>query len=350
MKRPQFFILHSSLFILLACTSPTPDTAGGQKTKKGKSISAPYELLVVCNKEWLSTTAAEPFNELLRTEVPALPQSEPLLRTTTISPNALSGTFLYYANILQVDISRSYTDSECRFARNVYCQPQLIATLTAPTQQAFDSLLSRSGEAILQAFVEQELQAEAQRLMRQHSQQLRRAAKQQFGIDIYAPKEIDAVKSVPLLPQSGEAEGGGFLWASSDNTEENYYNIVLYSYPLTAEESHANSQPSIADFIAHRHEALAPNITAPAEDSYMSLDTTLLLQREIVVDGHRVSEVRGLWQMEHAPMGGPFISHTYADTLHQRALVAEAFVFAPGKDKRTFMRRLEAALRTIRIK
>lgn len=347
MKRLTFFTLHSSLFILLACTSPTPDTATPRKTK-GKSISAPYELLVVCNKEWLSTTAAEPFNDLLRTEVPALPQSEPLMRTTTINPTAFSGTFLYYANVLQVDISRSYTDSECHFARNVYCQPQLIATLTAPTQQAFDSLLQQSGEAILQAFVEQELQAEAQRLTRQHSQQLRRAANQQFGIDIYAPKEIDAVKSISPANR-GEAEGN-FLWASSNNMEENFYNIVIYSYPLTTEEGYANSGQSIDDFITHRHEALAPNITAPTEGSYMSLDTTLLLQRELVVDGHRVSEVRGLWQMEHAPMGGPFISHTYTDSVQQRAIVAEAFVFAPGKDKRTFMWRLEAALRTIKIK
>lgn len=315
-----------TLLLICACSQPSSNNTTTTK-KKGKSISAPYELLVVCDKEWLNTSAAEQFNELLHTEVPALPQSEPLLRTTTINPLALSGTFLYYANILQADISNTYTTAECHLARNVYCQPQLIATLTAPSQLAFDSLLQRHGEAILQAFVEQELQAEILRLKRQHSQQLSRAANEQFGIQIYAPKEIDAVKIAP-----------DFLWASSDNTEENYYNIVIYSYPLP-----------IGDFATHRHQALAANITAPNPGSYMSLDSTLLIQREITIDGQRVNEVRGLWQMEHAAMGGPFISHTYTDSIHQRALVAEAFVFAPGKDKRTFMRRLEAALRTIRV-
>lgn len=315
-----------TLLIICACSQPTSNTP--TEKKKGKSISAPYELLVVCDKEWLNTAAAEPFNELLHTEVPALPQSEPLMRTTTINANALSGTFLYYANILQAHISSKYTQAECHLTRNVYCQPQLIATLTAPSQQQFDSLLQQHGEAILQAFVEQELQAEILRLKRQHSQQLSRAANEQFGIQIYAPKEIDAVK-----------RADNFLWASSDNTEENYYNIVIYSYPLP-----------VGDFATHRHDALAANITAPTPGSYMSLDSTLLIRRDITIDGQPVSEVRGLWQMEHAAMGGPFISHTYTDSIHQRVLVAEAFVFAPGKDKRTFMRRLEAALRTIKVK
>ena len=341
LKQSAFFLLLPALFLLASCTSSTTDADSTSK-KKGKSISAPYELLVVCNKEWLGTAAAEPFNELLRTEVPALPQSEPLLRTTIINPSAFSGTFRFYANILRADISSSYSAAECRFARNVHCQPQLIATLTAPNQQAFDSLLLLRGETILQAFVEQELQAEAQRLRRQYSRQLRSAASEQFGIDIYAPKEIDAVKRIPS-PTSEGATKGGFLWASSEGTEENYYNIVVYTYPLSPGEG------GIDAFIAHRHEALAPNITAPTPGSYMSLDTTLLIQREVEVGGERVSEVRGLWQMEHAAMGGPFISHTYTDSLRHRALVAEAFVFAPGKDKRTFMRRLEAALRTIKV-
>lgn len=326
LSKPSCLIACLTLCLLLPTACGQSESSSATKSKaKGKSVSAPYELLVVCNKEWLGTSAADPFNTLLHTEVPALPQSEPLFRLTTINPSAFSKSFQFYANILRADISSHYETASCQWSKDTYCSPQLIATLTAPTQAAFDSLLQRYGESILQAFVDQELQQEEARLKRKHSQQALRGAKDMFGITIYAPAEIDALKT-----------GDHFFWASSNNTEENYYNLVLYSYPLP-----------IGDWQRHRDEAMRPYITGQTPGSYMSLDTTLLISRSVEVHGREVLEVRGLWQMEHAAMGGPFISHTYADTLHQRVLVAEAFVFAPGKDKRTYMRRLEAALRTI---
>ena len=45
-------------------------------------------------------------------------------------------------------------------------------------------------------------------------------------------------------------------------------------------------------------------------------------------------ETRGLWKMEHDAMGGPFVSHSRVDTLNNRVVVAEGFVYAPEKMKR----------------
>ena len=58
-------------------------------------------------------------------------------------------------------------------------------------------------------------------------------------------------------------------------------------------------------------------------------------------------ETRGLWKMEHDAMGGPFVSHSRVDTLNNRVVVAEGFVYAPEKMKRGLIRRLEAALYTL---
>ena len=48
-------------------------------------------------------------------------------------------------------------------------------------------------------------------------------------------------------------------------------------------------------------------------------------------------------------MGGPFVSHSSVDTVNNRIIVVEGFVYAPEKMKRTMIRRLEAALYTLRL-
>ena len=48
-------------------------------------------------------------------------------------------------------------------------------------------------------------------------------------------------------------------------------------------------------------------------------------------------------------MGGPFVSHIRLDEKNQRVVVAEGFVYAPETNKRNYIRRMEAALFTLRL-
>ena len=59
--------------------------------------------------------------------------------------------------------------------------------------------------------------------------------------------------------------------------------------------------------------------------------------------------MRGLWRMEGDMMGGPFVSVARLDEQNNRVVVAEGFVYAPETDKRNFIRRIEAALYTLRL-
>jgi len=60
-------------------------------------------------------------------------------------------------------------------------------------------------------------------------------------------------------------------------------------------------------------------------------------------------EARGFWEMKNDMMGGPFVSHSTVDTVNNRVIVVEGFVYAPEKMKRTMIRRLESALYTLRL-
>ena len=65
-------------------------------------------------------------------------------------------------------------------------------------------------------------------------------------------------------------------------------------------------------------------------------------------NGHTTT-IRGLWQMTGDAMGGPFISVTKTDSIRQRTITAEAFIYAPSEPKAKAMKRLEAILNTLRV-
>lgn len=342
MSKASYLLLLFLAPLIVACGGGSGTGEGKQaRAKAVSSVSEPWELLVVADKDWLATSNGEVLKAITQAQIPCLPQGEPCFRTTTIHPVHFGKSFRYYANILIADISSKYSEPQCQIARDVYCQPQLVISLTAPDQASFARLCERWGERILEEFTQAELQRERGRLKRKHSQQALRQGRAQFGVHIYAPAEIDAVK-----------EGQDFFWASSSQTAEYYYNVCLYTLPLpplTPAGEPAYNPFTLSAFFAARDSVMRCYIQGPSPGSFMSSDRRVVQEAHLQVDDRYVYEVRGLWQMEHAAMGGPFVSHTCVDTLNHRLLVAEGFVFAPGKDKRTFIRRLEAALLSIRL-
>ena len=48
-------------------------------------------------------------------------------------------------------------------------------------------------------------------------------------------------------------------------------------------------------------------------------------------------------------MGGPFVSHVRVDRANARVIVVEGFVYKPEKLKRDLMRKLNAALYTLKM-
>lgn len=326
--------LATLLAILAACTSFVSCNSDKKKaTAQGASISAPYELLVVANKDWMKSGNSEALREITEAKIPCLPQSENCFRVTSVNPSSFNRSFMFYANILVAEVSPKYAKAECTVGHDVYAHPQIIVRLTAPDQASFDNLCAANREHILELFNQAELQRECRQLGKRFSPVVARQARQQFGCSLLAPKEINAVK-----------QGKDFFWASSQDTEENYLNICMYAYPYDSPETFTE-----AYCLAKRDSFMRQNIRGAQEGQYMSTDRRVVQTRDITVSGHYAQEVRGLWQMENAPMGGPFVSYSQIDSANRRVLVVEGFVFAPGKDKRKFIRQLEASLQTLKM-
>lgn len=325
----QFLSILLSLLILTGCSS-NPDKKK-VNTNRITTDSAPYELLVIGDKEWLKTSDGSMVTDVVNSYILGLPQQERNFKTVFINPSAFGKTFQGFSNIMVLDMGSKYTKPAFRIVYDVYAHPQTVVYCTAPNGKALAELVSKRQAQIIDLYVNTELKREQINLRKIYSNEVRRQVKKQFGYDIYVPKELDAVKT-----------GKDFMWASSDQIG-NRLNICIYSYPFTAEEDFSKER-----FIAKRDSFMRENIKGEKEGQYMSTNTDFVFTRSMMLNGHYVLEARGLWEMKNDMMGGPFVSYTQVDTIQNRVIVAEGFVYAPEKKKRPFIRRLEAAIQTLK--
>ena len=153
-----------------------------------------------------------------------------------------------------------------------------------------------------------------------------------FDCELFIPQDLLKMKV-----------GEDFLWASNDGLAT-IQNICVYSFPYVSEKVFTHD-----NYIKLRDKFMAENIPGAEPNQYMTTNHDYVLTRPISVMGRYVLEARGFWNMKNDMMGGPFVSHSSVDTVNNRVIVVEGFVYAPEKMKRTMIRRLEAALYTLRL-
>ena len=302
-------------------------SSGNEKKSavKGKVQSAPYELLVVANKDWLKTETGQKLVELVEAPISGLPQREGNFRVTYINPEAFKGVFKFYANVLVVGVDMKYEESKMTLEKDLYARPQVVEGLYVSTDQAFVKLLGTHQKDILKVFNENEFARERKLLEKNYCGAVLAQVQKQFGVSIKVPQDVDDMKV-----------GKNFLWASASK-KDFQQNVCVYTLPLSETLSFEEVRDSV----------MKVNIPGDREDQWMETDRRTVMVDDITRNDLIV--VRGLWDMRNDAMGGPFVSYVYADTVRHRFLVVEGFVFAPDKKKRPIMRQLEAALQTVKF-
>jgi hypothetical protein len=131
-------------------------------------------------------------------------------------------------------------------------------------------------------------------------------------------------------------KGQDFVWLS-DNEVQTMRNICLYTYP--------GNRLDEALVVSKRDSVMRSNIPGEREGMYMHTEEQVPVSHSrLTWKGIPLLRSAGLWEMEGDAMGGPFVCHSRVDSTRGCIVVAEAFVYAPGRDKREVMKRLEAQL------
>ena len=123
---------------------------------------------------------------------------------------------------------------------------------------------------------------------------------------------------------------------------------MLYALPYDkklTEEALAKRVIKVRDSIGKQY------IEGPVEGSYMTTENayTAFFGKAKVASLNSF-ETKSIWQVKDAFMSGPFINYWIQDTINNRYLVAEGFVFAPSVQKRDYIFELESIIQSIVLK
>lgn len=291
-----------------------------------RSGGLPYEVVVAGEDGEATARMKEILGAIT---VGELPQEESAFDISATS-GATGAATKYARNIVITDIDASkYDATRVRYEKNVYARPQIVIRVCAPSAerlQADSAQIQKAVGGLLERF---ELNTEIGRLLKTWNRAADRTVDSLFGRGIRIAPDITAMK-----------RGSDFVWLS-DNSATAMRNICVYSYPGLALDA--------GRAVRMRDSVMRANIPGETPRMYMCTTTVPAPSARMLAVGRRqVMETRGLWEMKGDAMGGPFVSHSIVDSLHGRIIVAEAFVFAPGKKKRNIVKQLEAALYTLK--
>ena len=325
MKRITFnFCLVLLMAVLASCRN------GGKSLITPVSSGRPYEILVVAEDDyWLAGDSA--LFKVLDTDVPGLPQAERSFRISRVLPAHFDRVMRIFRNVIIVDAQDVYTQTKFKYVRDAYASPQMIMTIQTPNQNDFSEYVTKNSQVIIDFFTRAEMNRQINLLRDKHSPMVSAKVGSQFDCDIWMPTDMNSYKV-----------GKDFLWASNNMNDMNF---VMYTFPYRDKDTFTKDY-----FIHKRDSVMKINLPGSLEGMYMeTADSMLVDVRNIAVKGDYAFEARGLWEMHNDAMGGPFVSHMRVDRANARVIVVEAFVYQPQKLKRDLMRKLNAALYTLKM-
>ena len=302
-----------------------------------KSMGTPFEVLLVCDDDIWNSSAGQALEQALDTPVPGLPQQEASFKVTRRSTDDFTTYVQAFRNIIMVDINSSYSKCEYRYERNVYAEPQIVMGIHAPDKKSLGEFVYRNAHVIVDFFTGKEREHQICELEKKHNKDIMALIKQKFGCEMMIPNNIN-----------GRKVGEDFIWISDYNnpSKVEMMSFAIYSYPYTSPDNFSREH-----FIHKRDSVMKENIQGAESWQYIQTDEETVTIEPVSFNGRYMSIARGSWYMENDDMfgGGPFVSHSIVDEKNCRMIVVEAFVYAPNKEKRGYMRKLEASLYTLKL-
>ena len=323
-----------ALLILIILSCLTSCTIEDKKTRIVASKGLPSELLLVVDDKIWQSDIADTLKAITQGPVPGLMQDEPFFKTVRISSRHYSQTYTTFHSKLIVHLNSSLKCAIVGVSRDVVARPQIEVTVAAPDLNALRSFLSKRALYIRGLIDEAQIEMRAADLSKHYNMDMAKKFESAVGYGLKIPKQIQSSKI-----------GKGFVWAGT-NLNEKDLNIVLYTLPWDGKDI-ANEDK----FVAYRDSVMCENIPGSRKDQWMQTTkidgSPILFSRLRDIDGEKIYEVRGLWEMRNGALGGPFVSLIRVDSASNKLIVTEGFVYSPSTDKRDLLRTVEASLMTL---
>ncbi len=285
------------------------------------------EIIVVISDNLKQTAVKQALDSILLQEYEVLNQIEPIFSPVYIPPDAFTSIFQTHRNILFIKMQPQDT-IRVGLQNNLWASPQLVISLSAPTADELVETIHKFGKRLTTEYEKADSQRAVENIRKYEEKKLRDIVEKTFdSIQVYFPAGYQL-----------KAQRHNFVWTTME-TPSTTQAILVYSYAWTKPQL-----PSKEEAIEQRNLILQLNLPGTIAGSYMQTALEIPPIYTNLSENMPIAELRGLWNVQGDFMGGPFISKLYYLQKQQKVVVVEGFVYAPHKNKRNYMREVEAIL------
>jgi len=317
-------ILTLVVLTLAACSAPEMPLPG----ITGKA----GELVVVMDEEkWKGQAGDTAFN-MLSQPIYGLPQAEPTFNVVHIKPEAFTKIFQTHRNIVVVHFGEE-AKPRVDLRNDVWASPQIVIEMWAPNEETFIELFSKNVDRIIAHIIKKEEERTLKSYNAQRNDEVINELKNALFVNMSIPKGYNIAR-----------QETDFMWIRYE-TKDLTQSILVYSEPYQRQNTFTEEgMVEVMDKFCKLY------IPGPDDGSYMATYTEYPPQfTETALGKEYATEMKGLWHVEHALMGGPFVTYATLDKARNRVVYLHGFVFSPGKNKRNYMRQLETILHSAEI-
>lgn len=331
--------LHTWLIALLltACV-------GGEKHIPSSS-GAQGEVLVVMSKGHWESEPGALVRGVLEQPLLNLPQREPRFKVVQCAPKDFGSLLQTHHTVLLASIGDSDTAST-RLLIDRFARGQMVMQIAAPTATAWNRVFASEADELVAVFERHQLERVATRLKKERNMELVKNIEAYHGITMDIPggyKVMKQAHSTTWLERDRLMTGSGL----QHNTIEG---LLIHHHAY-----HGKTDFSVLNLVDLRDSVTRVSVQGPVPGSYMivqrNFETLDLMPqaRAVQLDGNYAYLMHGLFGMEGAKMGGPFVSLSTVCESEGRLITVEGFVYAPQFNKREYIRELEAILFSTRL-
>ncbi|NUN99049.1 MAG: DUF4837 family protein [Saprospiraceae bacterium] len=349
----RFFLGSALAFFLIslttACTTDAKRSLGIVPTAYGKV----NEIAVVTDKRIWDGPVGDTIRYYYSAAYPILPQPEPIYDLRFFSVEDLNKEplrkqlkhYLIVGNLNEADspvsqlIRSDIGEEKAQQAKT----DKKLRSLVGRDKWAKDQVLiyqyAHSDDDLIES-IKNNFAAAAKRLDKDNMARIEATAF--FGNEVNrklmeeVKTKMDAEMRVPEKYFQAVSDGE-VIWMRME-TDAISSNLILKRVPYTDKKQLSKEGiKAIRDSIGRKY------ITTSEANTYMRInDTDLPMYVSAkTLNNNYVLEARGIWEIVNDYMGGAFVSYLIYNPDKKDLLFVDAFLHAPGKDKRNYMQQLE---------
>ena len=285
------------------------------------------EISIIVEDQLWEGSVGKALTNILSKPIYGLPQQEPLFKLRQIPPRVFSGFVTKSRTIIIIENNKQ---KHTRLLLNKYASPQTVIVVSGMTSREIIEELKKHSKKIINKIKEAEIKEKQRRIRKSLS--ISQALDSIFKIKLDYP----SIYRVAAVDRN-------FVWLRKD-TKSGSVNLSVFQTPLKTNRLNTEKIIIIRDSVSKQ------KIPGPTKETYMSTETQykpVLVPTKI--RKHKGLEVRGLWEVKKQFMGGPFINFSVVDSINNRILFFDGFVYSPGTEKASYIFEIEAIIKSLKI-